>query len=128
MNNQISKAENNDSARSSKLYNQARVLMTEKKLDEAAEMFQQSISLAPHFKSLELLGECFILLNRIKEAVVPLAAAVTLNRGVRAAALLAEVFLKLEDYGKAKDLAETALRRDANNKTALNVMKIVSEK
>ena len=128
MSEEISKSENNSSSKSSELFQKARVLMDEKKFDEAAKLFQQSISLNPHFKSLELLGECFIRLDRLQEAIIPLAAAITLNRGVRASALLAKVFLDLENYGMAKDLADTALTRDPHNKTALNIIKIIDEK
>jgi len=53
-------------------------------------------------------------------------AAVSLNKGVRAASLLAEIFLKLKDFDKAKEMANIALSRNANNKIALSVMKIVS--
>jgi tetratricopeptide (TPR) repeat protein len=112
---------------SSELYLKARQAMDEGKLEDAVVLFQQSISYDPHFKSLELLGECFVRLNRLSEAIVPLAAAASLNKGVRAPSLLAEVFLKLEDYGKAKNMAETALSRDPNNRKAQEVKRIVAE-
>ena len=80
---------------------------------EAIPLLQESIAATPHFKSLELLGECFVKLGRLNEAVVPLAAATTLNKGVRAPALLAEVFLRLGDYHDARTLAGVALARSA---------------
>lgn len=101
--------------------------MNENQFEEAVEIFRQSASLEPHFKTLELLGECYISLNRFPEAVIPLAAAVSLNIGVRATSLLAEVFLKLENYDKAKDMADVALSRDPSNKIALKVLKVVSK-
>jgi tetratricopeptide (TPR) repeat protein len=107
-------------SQSSELYRQAHELMEKNRLEDAVPLFQQSIALSPHFKSLELLGECLVRLNRLPEAVVPLAAATTLNRGVRAPSLLADVFLKLGDYHGAYEVAEIALSRDPNNRLALN--------
>ncbi len=114
-------------SKSSELYEQARQMMGEGKLEDAAVLFQQSISHSPHFKTLELLGECFVRLNRLPEAIVPLAAATSLNKGVRAPSLLAEVFLKLEDYHAAKNMTEIALSRDPNNRKAQEVRSVVAE-
>lgn len=114
-------------SQSSYLYRQARELMEKDEFEDAVPLFQQSIALSPHFKSLELLGECFIRLNRLPEAVVPLAAATTLNQGVRAPALLADVFLKLEDYHQANEVAQIALSRDPNNRMALNVKQFAAD-
>jgi tetratricopeptide (TPR) repeat protein len=111
-------------SQSSELYRQARELMEKNRLEDAVPLFRQSIALSPHFKALELLGECLVRLNRLPEAVVPLAAATTLNRGVRAPSLLADVFLKLEDYNGAYEAAEIALSRDPNNRLALNAKKV----
>ncbi len=66
---------------SSELYRQARKAMDAGQVETAAELFQQSINAEPHFKSLELLGQCLIMLGRTQEAIVPLAAATTLNNG-----------------------------------------------
>ena len=114
-------------SQSSKLYEKARRTMNEGRLEDAVMLFQQSISHSPHFKTLELLGECFVRLNRLPEAIVPLAAASTLNIGVRAPSLLAEVFLRLVDYPAARDMAEIALDRDANNRKAQKVIRVVAE-
>jgi tetratricopeptide (TPR) repeat protein len=112
---------------SSELYLKARQTMDEGKLEDAIALFEQSISHYPHFKSLELLGECFSRLNRLSEAIVPLAAATSLNKGVRAPSLLAEVFLKLKDYRQAREIAEVALIREPNNRTAKEVRKLAIE-
>ncbi len=93
-------------------------------LETAVGLFQQSIDASPHFKSLELLGECLTKLGRPQEAIVPLAAAATLNNGARAPALLAEVFWELGQKTDAAQLAEIALARDPNNKKA----RLVKEK
>lgn len=109
---------------SSELCQKARQMMDEGKLEGAIILFEQSISLYPHFKSLELLGECFSRLNRLSEAIVPLAAATSLNKGVRAPSLLAEVFLKLKEYQQAREMAEVALSREPNNRIAQEARKI----
>ncbi len=111
----------------SELYQKARQMMDEGKLEDAVVLFQQSVTYAPHFKTLELLGECFVRLNRLIDAIVPLAAATSLNRGVRAPSLLAEVFLKLEDYHAAKEMAEVALSRDPNNHKAQEVRRAAAD-
>ena len=64
------------------------------------------------------------MLGRTQEAIVPLAAATTLNNGVRAPALLAGVFWELGQKTDAEQLAEIALARDPNNKKA----RLVKEK
>lgn len=101
--------------------------MDEGDFENAVTLFQESISYSPHFKSLELLGECLIHLNRLTESIVPLAAAASLNKGVRALSLLAEVFLKLEDYYSAKKMAEESLNRDSTNYKAQNIKNAVDE-
>ncbi len=110
----------------SELYYQAREAMDAGQLEAAVGLFQQSIDAHPHFKSLELLGQCLIALGRPQEAIVPLAAAATLNNGVRAPALLAELFWELGEKTDAGQLAEIALARDPNNKKARAVKEKLS--
>ncbi len=98
--------------------------MAVERFEAAAALFQQDINIQPHFKSLELLGECLIALGRPQKAIVPLAAATALNNGVRAPALLAEVFWNLDQKTDARRLSEVALMRDPSNKKA----KAVQEK
>lgn len=103
------------------LYDQARGLMDQGRLEEAVLLFEESNKSFPHFKTLELLGECNFRLGKLSEAIVPLAAATTLNRGVRAPSLLAEVFLKLGEFHNAEEITAIALSRDATNRRALRV-------
>ena len=79
----------------SQLYEQARRLMADGSFEQAVELFHQSAVESPHFKTYELLGECYMRLKRLTEAIPFLAAATILNRGVRAPSLLAEVWLAL---------------------------------
>lgn len=95
---------------------------------EAMEVLERSSRLDPHFNTLELLGECSMALEQWREAVLPLAAATTLNRGVRAPSLLAEVFLRLEEWSRAEEMADRALERDPNNGRARRVRKEVGRR
>jgi len=70
--------------RSHALYDEGRALIEVGDLQQAVERLKQSVELGPHFKTLELLGECLLKLRRPLEAIVPLAAASTLNNQVRA--------------------------------------------
>ena len=90
-------------------------------LDEAISLLEVSVAANPHFKTLELLGEALLRAGDPKRAIVPLAAATTLNDQVRAPSLLAEA---LEANGNAIDahrIALLALKRDPNNRKARSV-------
>ena len=108
------------------LYNEGKTLMTEGAFEEAASKFAQSAASSPHFKTLELLGECHAKLGRFQDAVVPLAAATTLNLQSRAPALLAEVFEQLGDRERAIAMARLAIERSAVNKQAQAVLSRLS--
>lgn len=104
------------------LYKKGRLLAKTGNYEEAVSLFRKSAVMKPHFKTFELLGECLLALNRISEAVGPLAAATTLNRGVRAPSLLAEAFLRNQKFDDAEDFAKLALQRDPRNKRARDVL------
>lgn len=108
------------------LYEQGREVMVRGDFAQAAALFAQSVADCPHFKALELWGECLLLLGRLNEAVVPLAAATALNRGVCAPALLANVFLQLGQHTDAARMAGVALERDSHNRMAQSVMETLS--
>lgn len=85
---------------------------------EAAHCFELSCQKRPHFKTLELLGECYMRLNRHAEAIVPLAAATTLSRQFRAPTLLAECFLVMDDLPAAERAVEIALSVNSSYRRA----------
>ncbi len=105
------------------LYQQGRYLMKDRRYEEAVSLFRRSAELAPHFKTFELLGECLLTLGRLTEAIGPLAAATTLNPGVRAPSLLAEAFLKDNQFANAEEFAALALQRDSSNRKARIILK-----
>src|SRR5262245_13662978 len=102
-------------------YEQARRLMEAGGFEEAAALVQEAGVEQPHVKTYELLGECYVRLKRFGEAVPFLAAATTLNRGVRAPALLAETWLALGRHREAVEAADIALSRDPKNRAALQI-------
>jgi tetratricopeptide (TPR) repeat protein len=104
-----------------KLYDRGKELMIAVDYEAAADSLAESIAVLPHFKTLELLGECYMYLGHVQQAIVPLAAATTLNRGVRAPSLLARAFLELGDRKQARTMARLALERDPSNRIAREV-------
>ena len=110
----------------SQRYQQARRLMEDGEPAQAIELFHQSAVESPHFKTYELLGECYMRLQRFREAIPYLAASATLNRGVRAPSLLAEAWLAIDCHRNAVEAADLALSRDPQNKKALKVREIAT--
>lgn len=80
--------------------------------------FERAAADYPHFKTLELLGEAWLRKGDALRAIVPLAAATTLNRQVRAPSFLAEAFLALGETLKAHEIALVALERESHNRKA----------
>src|SRR4029453_13796023 len=94
------------------LYDRGKELMRAARYDAAVDVLVESIAASPHFKTLELLGECYIHLGMIAHAMVRPPPGTTLNRGVRAPSLLARAFLDLGDRQQARTMARLALERD----------------
>lgn len=112
-------------------YDTGRKLMAVSDYEGAVREFRASLELTVHFKTLELLGECYIQLRQFTEAIVTLAAATTLNRGVRAPSLLCELLANQSDpylVGLAEGVIDIALSRDPSNRRAITAKKEISEK
>jgi predicted Zn-dependent protease len=66
--------------------------------ERALKLFEELIRLSPHFKTLELLGECKLKIHQPSEAIVPLAASMGLGTDAfRAMYLLAQASLECGD-------------------------------
>lgn len=100
------------------LYTAARQAMDAGDLAEALRLLEQSLDLQVHHKTLELIGDLRCQLGQHRDAIVPLAAATGLNRGIRAPLLLAEAFAALGEWANAEVAAMECLRRDANCRRA----------
>jgi lipopolysaccharide biosynthesis regulator YciM len=108
--------------RASHMYQLGRDQMASGDYTSAIESFRAGLDASPHFKTLELLGECLVRVGRLREAIVPLAAVTTLNGQVRAPSMLAKVFLDLGDRVNARRIARLALGRAPTNRLTLEVL------
>lgn len=102
----------------SQAYQRGRECFDAGDFDGAIALFEESVAAHPHFKTLELLGEAWLWKGQPARAVVPLAAATTLNKQSRAPSLLAEALLAIGDRLQAYEIAQLTLSRDPNNKMA----------
>lgn len=101
-----------------RLFQQGRVCMVSGEFQAAVQVFTDSIGVYPHFKALELLGECLLAIGEPIQAVVPLAAATALNDQVRAPSLLSQALLAIGDYERAARVATAVLARSPGNRVA----------
>jgi hypothetical protein len=85
----------------------------------AIDRFEKSLAAGVHFKTLELPGECYLKVGRESCAIIALAAATALNRGVRAPSILADLLSRSDNsYHRelAVEVCKTALVRDPTNR------------
>jgi tetratricopeptide (TPR) repeat protein len=105
--------------KSKELYLQGRESMEKGDLDQAVALFLDSTNALAHFKTLELLGECLLKLNRHNEASIYLAAASVMGtRAFRARFLLAQALVPLGEIEKAVEVLNDALELNPNYKAA----------
>ena len=104
-------ADSSDESESQRLYLKGCHFMYQGDLERARRYLRKSARLEPHHKTLQILGECLQKMGRLSEAVVPLAAAVSLNPHPRSAALLAQTFFAISDFVNARKYAEITLVR-----------------
>ena len=96
--------------RSKAPYEAGRESMAQGDFARAATLFEESAMAFPHFKTLELLGECRLKLGDGWGALIPLAAAVGLGTNAfKATYLLALAFEAAGIYRKALDHANRAV-------------------
>ena len=115
-------------------HNNARDLYADRKsamrlgeLEAAVEHFRESIRVSPHFKTLELLGECLLLQKQHSEAIVCLAAAAGLGlKQFRSRFLLAKAHLAIGETGDAVSQLKEALRLNPNYKSASKLLELLS--
>ena len=115
-------------AESMNLYDEGRKLMNSGDSSGAIDYFLRSACVHPHFKTYELVGECYLRQRDFARAVLFLAAATALNRGVRAPSLLARAWYELGRNDKASHAVAMALERDPNNKEALGIQQMLDPK
>jgi tetratricopeptide (TPR) repeat protein len=113
--------------RAREAYEAGRLALAAGDVDAAIEHFAASVEEYPHFKTLELLGEAWLRKGEPRRALVPLAAATSLNAQVRAPSLLAEALLALGNELEAHRMAKIALERDATNRKARQVFEATAK-
>jgi hypothetical protein len=104
-----------------RLYTQARAALDKGDREAGIRLLRQAGSLAPHFKTFELLGEALIEHQEYREAVMYLAAAVGLgNKPFRAHYLLARALMNLRPawVTDATEQLQRALQVNPNYKAA----------
>lgn len=94
---------------------------------KAIELFEKSNRLKPNYKTCLLLGDCLMRVQRFQDAIIPLAAATTLNRQGIAPTLLAEVFLAIDDPSRAWEYVQIALERQSHFKRAQQLAPIARD-
>lgn len=101
-----------DGDKALKLYSEGQTMMARGQYGDAIRFLEGSAKCDPHYKTLELLGECYLEQERFCEAVSALAAATTLSQQPRAAYLLARAFQALGDLRRSREMAELACTRN----------------
>ncbi len=110
------------------LYQRGRAAMEQGDFPLAVELFQQSVDLFPHFKTLELLGECWLKLGQPTRAVVVLGAASTLgHRASRALYLLARTLNKIGERDKAIEKLREAITIQPDYESAKRLLESLNE-
>jgi tetratricopeptide (TPR) repeat protein len=109
-----------DSDRALELYDRARHLEELGDMEAALPLFQASATLAPHFKTFELAGNCLREMERSGEAVVYLAAAATLGpKQCRCRFLLARALSSLGRVEQANAFLDECLEVNPGNRVAV---------
>ena len=110
-------------------YKAGRGKMEAGSISSAIVLFERSVTAFPHFKTLELLGECRLLLGQPLAAVVPLAAAVGLGTNeFRATYLLAKALSEIGLKREALKHVERALAMNPNFASAKKFKKTLDDK
>lgn len=118
---------NKQLGKSSLLYHEGRKLILSKDFEAAIERLKKSSELIPHFKTLELLGECFLEQKNYSQAIIYLAAAAGLgNKSFRSYFLLAKALLEFDEVDKATEKLNEALRLNPNYREAKNLLSDIS--
>lgn len=93
----------------------------------ASKTLLRAVELDPQPAALQLLGDIWMKLNQPERAIIPLAAAVTLDPNGSAPAALAFVFLRLRRETEARNMAKIALERRPGDRQALEVLEATRE-
>jgi tetratricopeptide (TPR) repeat protein len=106
-----------------RLYQLGRDAFEQGRIAEAVDLFRASASLSPHFKTLELLGESLVRLDRTAEGAIYLAAAAGFApKQARPRFLLAEVLVRRGATRDARAQLLEALRINPRYRSASELL------
>jgi len=95
---------------------------------DASELLKASAEASPHFKTLELLGECRLKNGDAHGAILPLAASIGLGSNEsRACYLLARAYLALDEHEEALRHVRRVLIKNPNYEAAKPLLKSIEE-
>jgi tetratricopeptide (TPR) repeat protein len=95
---------------------------------DAIELLEASAEASPHFKTLELLGECRLKNGDAHGAILPLAASIGLGRNEsRACYLLATAYMAIDEHEEALRHVRRALLKNPNYETAKPLLKLLED-
>ena len=110
------------------LYYKGREALDAGEFSKALDLFNRSIENNIHYKTLELIGNAYIKLEEYSKAIIPLAAATSLNDGPKAPSLLAEAYLNLGEIDNATRMANKSLNRLQNYGPAKKIIELIKIK
>src|SRR4051812_6985675 len=100
---------------SARLYQEGRTLLESGDTRDGIAKLEASVSLCPHFKTLEILGESLLTKGEAGQAAVYLAASALLGtNAAKSFYLLAKAFIDLNDFAEARTHLLRALRINPN--------------
>lgn len=110
------------------LYDRGREAFERGEYELALALLRESWDDTIHFKTISRIGEVLCRLGRHREAVTPLAAATSLNRGSLSPCLLAEALLQIGELQLAQDAATESLRRTPGYRRAQAVLNEIDQR
>jgi len=114
--------------RSTALYQDGRKAMDRGDLDAAVTLFRQSAEMFPHFKTLELLGDCLLQQKKAQDAIIPLAASAGLGANpYRAMFLLAQALQAIGESEEALEKLDALIALDPEYKSALSLRESIRQ-
>lgn len=110
------------------LYQEGRLAMDKRDFTKAIKSFELSSQLSPHFKTLELLGECLLNINKPNEAILALAASIGLgSKPFRARYLLGRALIQIDEKSDAAYQLNEAITLKPDYKTARDLLKTLAK-
>jgi tetratricopeptide (TPR) repeat protein len=113
--------------RSSELYQQGRAFLDAGETQKAITVLEESAAILPHFKALEILGECQLNQGQHGRAIISLAASAALGtKPYKSWYLLSKALMALGEIEQAREALERALTLNPDYRKAAILQKELS--